>query len=335
MRSSVFKRFLAVAVLFLSSNAVAEVPARYFRVWEGFRRADLSEQKFLQELPSFMAETVKLYGSRGVLSNYIVVVPPQEKPSYIPDELALVALTGEAQYREIRETPQGQAYGARHWDIFERTISKSASQFIDYQRTRPQTLVDGAAYDLVGTPIDWSTGYTLVFIGTKKAQIAPSDFLKHLKIHIELAHRHMVPQGLRGYIVTAHENYEVAYLNWTSKAAHDRALDSLGGKAVFADAGKIMDPLMYQEATDAGPEIRIETGKVYSTRSKGQAYTQALKGALKMKALIVVTSHEQLGNTGKKTGYYLPEVTHPFFELKQAGLQVDICRRPRHHVGLS
>src|SRR5438105_11643073 len=43
------------------------------------------------------------------------------------------------------------------------------------------------------------------------------------------------------------------------------------------------------------------------------------------KVLIVVTSHAQLGNTGKPTGYYLPEVTHPYAALLEAGHQVDIA----------
>lgn len=45
----------------------------------------------------------------------------------------------------------------------------------------------------------------------------------------------------------------------------------------------------------------------------------------KKRALIVVTSHAQLGDTGKPTGYYLPEVTHPHAELASAGLAVDIA----------
>lgn len=43
------------------------------------------------------------------------------------------------------------------------------------------------------------------------------------------------------------------------------------------------------------------------------------------KILIVVTSHSQLGNTGKPTGYYLPEVAHPALVLEKAGYQVDIA----------
>ncbi len=43
------------------------------------------------------------------------------------------------------------------------------------------------------------------------------------------------------------------------------------------------------------------------------------------KVLIVVTSHDELGKTGQKTGYYLSEVTHPYFQLVDAGIQVDIA----------
>lgn len=43
------------------------------------------------------------------------------------------------------------------------------------------------------------------------------------------------------------------------------------------------------------------------------------------KVLIVVTSHQQLGNSGEKTGYWLGEVTHPYQKLLQAGFEVDIA----------
>lgn len=42
-------------------------------------------------------------------------------------------------------------------------------------------------------------------------------------------------------------------------------------------------------------------------------------------ALIVVTNHEDLGGTGKKTGYYLSEVTHVFYPLKEAGYNIDFA----------
>jgi putative intracellular protease/amidase len=44
-----------------------------------------------------------------------------------------------------------------------------------------------------------------------------------------------------------------------------------------------------------------------------------------IKVLIVVTSHEKMGNTDKKTGYYLSEVTHPYFKFSEAGFAIDIA----------
>ena len=35
--------------------------------------------------------------------------------------------------------------------------------------------------------------------------------------------------------------------------------------------------------------------------------------------LMVLTSHEDMGNTGKKTGWYLPELAHPYHVFKTAG----------------
>lgn len=43
------------------------------------------------------------------------------------------------------------------------------------------------------------------------------------------------------------------------------------------------------------------------------------------KILMVVSSHSELGNTGKKTGYYLSELSHPLMVLLNKGYQVDIA----------
>jgi putative intracellular protease/amidase len=44
---------------------------------------------------------------------------------------------------------------------------------------------------------------------------------------------------------------------------------------------------------------------------------------MSQKVLLVLTSHNQLGNTGKETGFYLPEVTHPEAVFDRAGLEVE------------
>jgi putative intracellular protease/amidase len=41
-----------------------------------------------------------------------------------------------------------------------------------------------------------------------------------------------------------------------------------------------------------------------------------------MKVLIVLTSHDQLGNTGSKTGFWLEELAAPYYTFKDAGAEI-------------
>jgi putative intracellular protease/amidase len=41
-----------------------------------------------------------------------------------------------------------------------------------------------------------------------------------------------------------------------------------------------------------------------------------------MKVLIVLTSHDELGNTGLKTGFWLEELAAPYYRFREAGAQI-------------
>ncbi|MFI6025443.1 type 1 glutamine amidotransferase domain-containing protein [Amycolatopsis magusensis] len=47
-----------------------------------------------------------------------------------------------------------------------------------------------------------------------------------------------------------------------------------------------------------------------------------------MKVLIVLTSHDELGDTGRKTGFWLEELAAPYYRFKEAGWQV-VLASPR------
>jgi hypothetical protein len=258
MKEKNMKSFaLGILMSVLSSCASAQniETAGYFRVWQGYQKADLTSDQFINALPSFMKETVDLYHKRA-LNNYIVIIPPVKKPAFVPDELALVALNSKENYDAIRATPPGQAYSARHWDVFNRENSKSLL-LVNYKREKPEALVNNTSYDMLGEPINWAKGYNMVFIGVKKDSYSSQQFLARLKTHIEAASAALAPQGLLGYILVANENYEVAYLNWKSKAALD--------VAVFTDGVEFMDVLMYQEAPHFQAGQAVQPGQAYST----------------------------------------------------------------------
>ncbi len=267
-----FLKIISLGIVLVSGYYVqaSDDETNYFRVWQGFKRAEFSSAEFLSELPQFMKDTVDIYTDLytfGVmpLNNYIVVVPPQNKPDFIPDELALVALNSEQDYRKIRKTQEGQWYSDRHWDLFQKGVSKSVDPLINYAQEKPSELFHQYSYDMIGKPINWSNGFNAVFIGLRKTSVSQKEFLIHLRKHVELAKTVMVPKGLRGYVVIADKNYEIAYLNWSSKEVHDQAGKSHEGEAVFTDAGSFMDVLMYQEAVPFQAGKSISFGQAYST----------------------------------------------------------------------
>ena len=51
-----------------------------------------------------------------------------------------------------------------------------------------------------------------------------------------------------------------------------------------------------------------------------------------MKALMVITSHDQLGDTGRKTGFWLEELAAPYYVFRDAGVEITLAspkgRRP-------
>ena len=44
-----------------------------------------------------------------------------------------------------------------------------------------------------------------------------------------------------------------------------------------------------------------------------------------MKVLMVITSHDQLGNTGRKTGFWLEELAAPYYTFKDSGVEVTLA----------
>ena len=54
--------------------------------------------------------------------------------------------------------------------------------------------------------------------------------------------------------------------------------------------------------------------------------TATAQNNVKMKkVLFVVTSHDKLGNTGEKTGFWTEELAAPYYELFDKGIQIDIA----------
>ena len=51
-----------------------------------------------------------------------------------------------------------------------------------------------------------------------------------------------------------------------------------------------------------------------------------------MKILMVITSHDQLGNTGRKTGFWLEEFAAPYYVFRDAGVELTLAWRGRSYL---
>lgn len=64
---------------------------------------------------------------------------------------------------------------------------------------------------------------------------------------------------------------------------------------------------------------------LHETIVLAQQSKKDVKGDNMKRILFVVTSHSELGSTGRKTGFYLPEVAHPYKVLSEKGFAVDMA----------
>jgi hypothetical protein len=261
-----FMKILSLAFLGLflavSSVSAQAASAPYYRFFRGVKRAELTEAQFLKALSEkFIPALPEIFGKIG-LSGYLPVVPPLLKPAGFPDEIALVAYESEAVYQKIRATPQGIAYGNMHWQIFDKNLTQPGAAVA--LPANLAVLQSGVAYDVVNQPLDWQAGYTTFYIGTRKPVVPSAEFLPWLTHHVRQFSQSFARIGLRGYVMLGTEDYEIAFVNWDSKPAFDRAMSSPFGKPIFDEAGKYLDTRMFQGTTDfAG---RAEPGQAYLVR---------------------------------------------------------------------
>src|ERR1700722_2565288 len=61
------------------------------------------------------------------------------------------------------------------------------------------------------------------------------------------------------------------------------------------------------------------------SRCRVALHSMTAKKETVMKVLMVITSHDQLGNTGRKTGFWLEELAAPYYVFKDAGVEITLA----------
>jgi hypothetical protein len=238
-----------------------------YRVFRGFRKADLSPGQFYAEIQNrFIPAAPSTHAKNGLVA-YLPGLSPLRKAADIPDELAIVASESAEVYQKARNTPEGQAYADLHWEVFDKERSKSTSA-VPFEAT----VQSDVGYDVMQSPTDWQKGHSTLFIGLRKADVSAETFLAQLSEHVAQVKKTLGSGVLKGYIVIANENYEIAYQNWSSKNAMQRAFSAPQGQALGAEAGRLMNTLQWSEAVPfAG---KIGPGQLVNARFQRRAPNQ-------------------------------------------------------------
>ncbi len=197
------------SILILIALLAGEASASpYYRFWQGWKLDKLSAAEFQRGLEeTLIPRTIDVGAKKGLIAYLPWLV---SKPDGRPDEIALVIYLSEAEYKAIRETPEGKEYGELHWTLFDKDRgSKSAV-------TEPfkGVLEVSHAYDVLQSNADWQKGYAVVELTRVKAN--PEPFVKYLG-------RGAAAKGLQSYVVLRGDGYVVEYQLWRSKFAFERS----------------------------------------------------------------------------------------------------------------
>ena len=212
--------------------AANTVPPDAVRVWRGYRLSSLAPKDFLAALGAIFipvtAQLQRLYG----LTAYLPTVLPLDKAAGVPDEIALVFYETQQAYTDTKQVVAGRAYSSLHSTVFAFPASQSGF---------PVPLADPLAFDtpyhLFTNAADWQSGFTQLFVGTRKSATTPKNFAASLLKFLKQVRDHR-PKGLEGAVVCVNADWVLYWEHWPSEAA------SLKGS--ISDLAKLADLVLLQ-----------------------------------------------------------------------------------------
>jgi hypothetical protein len=222
---------------------IRPVPPDAVRVWRGYRLANLTGAAFLGALGGIFipvtAQLQRLYG----LTAYLPTVLPLGKPAGVPDEIALVFYETQQAYNDTKLIVAGRAYSSLHSTVFAFPASESG-----FPVPLGGELAFDTPYHLFSDAADWQSGFSQVFVGTRKAADSPAKFAGALYAFLRrlAAHR---PAGLDGVVVCATADWILYWEHWKNEG------DSLKGK--ISDLPKLAERILLQPSAPTPIDVSL------------------------------------------------------------------------------
>ena len=109
-------------------------------------------------------------------------------------------------------------------------------------------LPSGVVIDVLRQGCTWDTGLVLVSFKRRKSEFPVQPFTKRIYKSAKGQLAAFKNKGLKGYVVLATKDYELAYLNWQNRVSFNRAMASKKGKALMKSNEAVMDTVLWKEA---------------------------------------------------------------------------------------
>jgi len=155
-------------------DASRPVPADSVRIFRGRKKAGAPRDMFVHLLGHvFMPITVQMQRLYGLTAYLPAILVPESKDSTMPDEVALVFYRTQECYHEAKRCVGGRAYSELHELAFDMSASRSGFPKL----LAADEITPDQPYHLFERSVDWQTGYSRLFVGTRKADAASDAFL--------------------------------------------------------------------------------------------------------------------------------------------------------------
>ncbi|MEA2328251.1 MAG: hypothetical protein QOE68_3210 [Thermoanaerobaculia bacterium] len=210
------------------------------RVWRGIRLTSQDPAAFFAELGSiFIPVTTQLQRLYG-LTAYLPTVMPANKPSTVPDEIALVFYSSQAAYTAANAIVVSRTYQKLHSAVF--AFPQSTTGFPVALPAKP--VVD-TPYFMFPDKDDWYSGFAQVYVGSRKNGVSQNKFVAKIGKFLN-DYKKGRPKGLGGAIAVISGHYVILWEHWTSEDA------SLKGR--ISDLAKLSE-MEYQKPFEMTPVV--------------------------------------------------------------------------------
>jgi hypothetical protein len=199
-------------------------------VWRGFRSSTVTPDQFVQFLGTvFVPACALLQPPVGLRAYVTTIVPAMNKPSGVPDQTALMFWATPQAHNLATKAVAERIYLNLHGDAYDMARSHTTEVPLSLAAATG-TLAADQPYYLLDQQADWMQGSVDHFIGVRRTETTPADFLAAAYAWSS-AFRASPPRGVDAALVSCSNDCLVA---WAHSADADPSLgDALDGLAAL------------------------------------------------------------------------------------------------------